>query len=355
MDGTDLESSTPSVQRHTPAAIRDHCTGREAGTEPGVSALLYEVCPEHDRPSEDSGPPGEVEAEQHRPLEGGAPPDEVHAEQDRPKLKFISGGPAATVAWRRQLLASDVDEERPWWLASDADEEFRRRFCVPDEAIAWLASGDEAFAGHYAGSDGKENRRLDALYPNTSKVPGLAWAATTERLGDACSRGQVRSYRGGEPLKPKFWLVRDVTDQDVADVLFDREDLRQLLADKSSGGKDGPAEAAARSSQGKALAKAVTAEAAITSPVTATRTIAPVKAKRGRPPNKYWSRLDLLVLVETDLEEYGIPEPGDSRQARLECKIKDELAKTDIHPAESTIRRWVKEKINDFRKRLEGR
>jgi hypothetical protein len=174
-----------------------------------------------------------------RSPEDGTSLEVLQADQDRPVLTIIKGKGAATTA----LQGFDKDEERPWWSAPDADEEFRRRFCVPDEAIAWLASGDELFAARYGGSDGKENRRLDALYPSMSKVAGDAWAAAVDRLGDACSSGQVRSYRGVEqPLKPKFWLVRDVTDQDVADVLFDRKDLRRLLRDdEGSNDGDGPA------------------------------------------------------------------------------------------------------------------
>jgi hypothetical protein len=94
-----------------------------------------------------------------------------------------------------------------------------------------------------------------------------------------------------------------------------------------------------------------------TSHVTAAKSIAGPKAiatKRGRPPKAYWGRKELHQLIETDLEDEGIPQPGDGRQAALERRIKDELARTGNDPSESSTRDWVRRKIDDHRQRQEA-
>jgi hypothetical protein len=290
--------------------------------------------------------------------EDSTPPVQSHAEQDPPELPFfpfwvepLQGGSPPQLMTVLSGGPKDTPAGEPSWL-----EESRRRvssapapvrrFCERDEAIAWLARGDEAFAVRYAGAEGKENRRSDVLYPSMSKLPGHVWAAAAERLRKACLSGQVRSDRE-EPLEPNFWLVRDVTDPEVADVVFVREDLRQLLKDDGSDEGDRPDTTAL----GGASVGAGALKANIMSVAKSIAGPKAIATKRGRPPKEYWGRIELHKLVDTNLEDYGIPEPGDGRQAALERMIKDELAKTDNYPAESTIRNWVKGKIDTYRER----
>ena len=52
------------------------------------------------------------------------------------------------------------------------------------------------------------------------------------------------------------------------------------------------------------------------------------------------------------LEENGFPEPGDGGQAALERYVADVLAARGYYPAESTIRRYVRRWIDEYRGRV---
>ena len=52
------------------------------------------------------------------------------------------------------------------------------------------------------------------------------------------------------------------------------------------------------------------------------------------------------------LEENGFPEPGDGGQAALERYVADVLAARGYHPAESTIRGYVRRWIDEYRGRV---
>ena len=52
------------------------------------------------------------------------------------------------------------------------------------------------------------------------------------------------------------------------------------------------------------------------------------------------------------LEQNGFPEPGDGGQANLEHYVADVLAARGYHPAESTIRGYVRKWIDEYRGRV---
>jgi hypothetical protein len=52
------------------------------------------------------------------------------------------------------------------------------------------------------------------------------------------------------------------------------------------------------------------------------------------------------------LEQNGFPEPGDGGQAALERYVADVLAARGYHPAESTIRGYVRRWIDEYRGRV---
>jgi len=52
------------------------------------------------------------------------------------------------------------------------------------------------------------------------------------------------------------------------------------------------------------------------------------------------------------LEQNGFPEPGDGGQAELEHDVAGVLAARGYHPAESTIRRYVRRWIDEYRDRV---
>jgi hypothetical protein len=52
------------------------------------------------------------------------------------------------------------------------------------------------------------------------------------------------------------------------------------------------------------------------------------------------------------LEQNGFPEPGDGGQADLERYVADVLAARGYHPAESTIRGYVRKWIDEYRGRV---
>jgi hypothetical protein len=52
------------------------------------------------------------------------------------------------------------------------------------------------------------------------------------------------------------------------------------------------------------------------------------------------------------LEQNGFPEPGDGGQAKLERHVADVLAARGHHPAESTIRGYVRKWIDEYRARV---
>ena len=206
---------------------------------------------------EDSTPPDQLHVEQDRPvLTILEPKDELQADQDlSPEHRAVleqerqADQDRATTGflgfWAEPLkgISPPPQPATTRDLSSTAPNS---RSCVLNEAIGWLATGDEAFAARYAGADGKKNRYLDAIYLKLNEVTGDTWTAATKRLQKAVLAGQVGSDRNG-PLDPKFWKVRDVTDPEVADVVFVRDDLRRLLSYEG----DGPADAAAGSAPGR--------------------------------------------------------------------------------------------------------
>jgi hypothetical protein len=52
------------------------------------------------------------------------------------------------------------------------------------------------------------------------------------------------------------------------------------------------------------------------------------------------------------LEQNGFPEPGDGGQAELEHDVAGVLAARGYHPAESTIRGYVRRWIDEYRGRV---
>ena len=51
-------------------------------------------------------------------------------------------------------------------------------------------------------------------------------------------------------------------------------------------------------------------------------------------------------------EQNGFPEPGDGGQAALERYVAEVLARRGHHPAESTIRGYVRKWIDEYRARV---
>jgi hypothetical protein len=54
------------------------------------------------------------------------------------------------------------------------------------------------------------------------------------------------------------------------------------------------------------------------------------------------------------LEQNGFPEPGDGGQAKLERYVADVLGAWGHHPAESTIRAYVRKWIDEYRARVKN-
>jgi hypothetical protein len=84
--------------------------------------------------------------------------------------------------------------------------------------------------------------------------------------------------------------------------------------------------------------------------------VAPVQTKpqrKKRPIQReapYWA-IGRKPAMEW-LEENGFPEPGDGGQAALERNVADVLAAGGHYPAESTIRRYVRRWIDEYRGRV---
>jgi hypothetical protein len=74
------------------------------------------------------------------------------------------------------------------------------------------------------------------------------------------------------------------------------------------------------------------------------------KPPKGRRQATYWPAAH--KVIDEWLAENGYPASGDGEQTKLESYVTAFLAGRDEHPAESTIRRHVSGRIDEYRKAL---
>jgi hypothetical protein len=340
-----------------------------------------------------------------------ASPDEQHTKQNRAGLRFLNfwveplqdtsppqlvtilGRPEDTLAGRHEV--HDISDHRqppgpqreavrfgaspPGYLHLTAVLERMVTHAAPDLLTIlsplseenWLSAAvDEGLRIFHASPEPEESRDLIvAIYNNRLSVVERDRRDQLRELGRLWEEAEQELWRGLKDGELQFIILvgeqeikvplRSLRSNSLGCVLRKERIIwaDQRAADTHSSGvplvceaeferwmlSEGPRDGSGSTASGGASGGAAAPGADTTSPGTI-----------GRPPQPYWGRNDLRKLIETDLEENGIPQRGDGRQAALERMIKAELAKTDIHPAESTIRDWVKGKIDDFRQRQEA-
>ena len=71
----------------------------------------------------------------------------------------------------------------------------------------------------------------------------------------------------------------------------------------------------------------------------------------GRPAAAYWPAAHKFIDDWLDVE--GFAQPGDGKQAKLEAMVLNYLSNNfDEHPSESTVRSHVKERIEEYKRKL---